>query len=103
MSHEIIAGAAAFKVIQGYEKHREEQGREVKHAKLKETLAGLAAAEALNIAEKHHQNLEHGERNKLAVKAAQQTTHLADEVDQRPPGRAREHDVVYESKTVRNY
>jgi len=103
LSHEIIAGAAAFEVMKGYEKHKEAHGQEVKHATWKETLAGLAAAEAINIAEKHHHKLENDERRQLAVKAVQQTSHLANEMEERPSRVRRERDVEYESERIRDY
>ncbi|KLO09698.1 hypothetical protein SCHPADRAFT_943415 [Schizopora paradoxa] len=106
LSHEIIAGAAAFEVMKGFEKHKEQHGKE-------ETLAGLAAAEAINIAEKHHHKLEDHERKDLAVKAVQQTAHLANEREE--GGRSdrrdrreferpeRERDVEVETETKKVY
>ncbi|RIA89581.1 putative phosphoglycerate mutase family protein, partial [Glomus cerebriforme] len=46
LSHELIAGAAAFEAYKAYEKKREEEGHHDDHALAKEILAGLAAAEA---------------------------------------------------------
>ncbi|KAF3933011.1 hypothetical protein ABW20_dc0105304 [Dactylellina cionopaga] len=45
-SHEAIAGAAAFFGIHEWEKKQRESGQEVSHAKAKEFLGALAAAEA---------------------------------------------------------
>ncbi|RIA86286.1 hypothetical protein C1645_856478 [Glomus cerebriforme] len=44
LSHELIAGAAAFEAYKAYEKKREQEGHH-DHALAKEILAGLAAAE----------------------------------------------------------
>ncbi|CAG8499857.1 hypothetical protein C2G38_560095 [Gigaspora rosea] len=47
LTHEIIAGAAAFEAMKSYEKKKAEaSGQKDKHAFLKEALAGIAAAEA---------------------------------------------------------
>jgi len=44
LSHELLAGAAAFEAAKAYEKHCEENGEPQSHAKAKEILAGLAGA-----------------------------------------------------------
>uniref|UniRef100_A0A1D1YT27 3-hydroxy-3-methylglutaryl-coenzyme A reductase n=1 Tax=Anthurium amnicola TaxID=1678845 RepID=A0A1D1YT27_9ARAE len=45
LSHEVIAGAAAFEAVKAYENKRKEEGHPTKHALAKEIFAGLAAAE----------------------------------------------------------
>ncbi|KAF7794070.1 hypothetical protein EIP86_005200 [Pleurotus ostreatoroseus] len=44
LSHELIAGAAAFEAAKAYEKHRAENGDPSDHATAKELLAGFAGA-----------------------------------------------------------
>src|SRR2546423_1403748 len=46
LSHEIIAGAAAFEAFRAYEKKREKEGHHSNHALAKEMLAAIVAAEA---------------------------------------------------------
>jgi len=46
LSHELLAGAAAFAAFHEFEKHQREQGRPVSHSLAKELLAAFAAAEA---------------------------------------------------------
>ncbi|CAG8784554.1 7960_t:CDS:2 [Gigaspora margarita] len=52
LTHEIIAGAAAFEAMKSYEKKKAEAtGKKDKHAFLKETFAAIAAAEAEKLIE----------------------------------------------------
>ncbi|KAI6025611.1 putative phosphoglycerate mutase family protein [Pisolithus orientalis] len=44
VSHELIAGAAAYEAAKAYENHVAENGRPDNHAKAKEILAGFAGA-----------------------------------------------------------
>ncbi|KAF8877936.1 hypothetical protein CPB84DRAFT_1794542 [Gymnopilus junonius] len=44
LSHELIAGAAAFEAAKAYEKHVADNGQPESHAKAKELLAGFAGA-----------------------------------------------------------
>ncbi|KAJ7227181.1 hypothetical protein GGX14DRAFT_628658 [Mycena pura] len=44
LSHELLAGAAAFAASREYEKHVEKNGKPVSHADAKSLLAGFAAA-----------------------------------------------------------
>ncbi|CAG8631481.1 4478_t:CDS:2 [Ambispora leptoticha] len=46
LSHEAVAGAAAFAAFRAYEKKREKEGKKDNHALAKELIAALAAAEA---------------------------------------------------------
>ncbi|KAK6356829.1 hypothetical protein TWF718_001169 [Orbilia javanica] len=46
LSHELLAGAAAFAAFREFQKHQREQGRPVSHALAKELLAAFAAAQA---------------------------------------------------------
>ncbi|KAH9033894.1 hypothetical protein EDB85DRAFT_1949402 [Lactarius pseudohatsudake] len=42
LSHELIAGAAAYEAAKAYEEHSEREGKPSSHAKAKEIFAGLA-------------------------------------------------------------
>ncbi|KAI0088443.1 hypothetical protein BDY19DRAFT_198827 [Irpex rosettiformis] len=44
VSHELIAGAAAYEAARAYEKHVAANGQPANHAEAKEILAGLAGA-----------------------------------------------------------
>ncbi|KIO25186.1 hypothetical protein M407DRAFT_8565 [Tulasnella calospora MUT 4182] len=44
LSHELIAGAAAYEASKAWEKHQEENGEKPSHAKAKEIFAGVAGA-----------------------------------------------------------
>jgi len=44
LSHELIAGAAAFEAAKAYNDHCEKNGKPASHAKAKEIIAGLAGA-----------------------------------------------------------
>ncbi|KAI0028466.1 hypothetical protein K488DRAFT_58513 [Vararia minispora EC-137] len=44
LSHELIAGAAAYEAAKAWEKHQEENGKPDSHAKAKELMAGFAGA-----------------------------------------------------------
>ncbi|KAF8522588.1 hypothetical protein BU17DRAFT_44637 [Hysterangium stoloniferum] len=44
LSHELIAGAAAYEAAKAYENHREKNGQPDSHAKAKEIIAGFAGA-----------------------------------------------------------
>ncbi|KAL1983230.1 hypothetical protein VTN96DRAFT_328 [Rasamsonia emersonii] len=44
LSHELIAGAAAFEAAKAWEKHQEKEGKPENHALAKEIIAGLAGA-----------------------------------------------------------
>lgn len=44
LSHELIAGAAAYEAAKEWEKHQEENGEPPSHAKAKEIIAGLTGA-----------------------------------------------------------
>ncbi|EGE00424.1 hypothetical protein TMEN_9904 [Trichophyton mentagrophytes] len=44
LSHELIAGAAAYEAAKAYENHVQKNGKPASHAKAKEILAGFAGA-----------------------------------------------------------
>ncbi|EEQ33427.1 hypothetical protein MferCBS31731_002982 [Microsporum ferrugineum] len=44
LSHELIAGAAAYEAAKAYEEHVQRNGKPESHAKAKELLAGFAGA-----------------------------------------------------------
>ncbi|KAK8153960.1 hypothetical protein BKA80DRAFT_192562, partial [Phyllosticta citrichinensis] len=51
LSHELLAGGAAFAGFKAFEDHQRKQGKPVQHAFAKELLAGFAAAEVDKLAE----------------------------------------------------
>lgn len=51
LSHELLAGGAAFAGFKAFEDHQRKEGKPVKHAFAKEVLAGFAAAEVDKLAE----------------------------------------------------
>lgn len=51
LSHEVIAGGAAFAGFKAFEDHQRKEGKSVSHAFAKELLAGFAAAEVDKLAE----------------------------------------------------
>jgi hypothetical protein len=77
MTHEVLAGAAAFEAVRMYEHHREREGIVEHHALGKELLAGFAAAEV----DKHFENgrLGHLDREEARLLARQQAHHLWDQ------------------------
>ncbi|KAI8088790.1 uncharacterized protein BX664DRAFT_331383 [Halteromyces radiatus] len=44
LTHEAIAGAAAYQALKAYNEHCEREGKPVEHAKAKQLLAGFAGA-----------------------------------------------------------
>ncbi|ORZ25053.1 hypothetical protein BCR42DRAFT_399282 [Absidia repens] len=42
LTHEVIAGAAAYQALKAYNEHCEKNGKPVEHAKAKQILAGFA-------------------------------------------------------------
>ncbi|KAG9048284.1 hypothetical protein FS837_000347 [Tulasnella sp. UAMH 9824] len=44
LSHELIAGAAAYEAAKAWEKHQEDNGEKPSHAKAKEIFAGIGGA-----------------------------------------------------------
>jgi hypothetical protein len=74
ITHELLAGAAAFEAMRMYEHHRERQGIPVRHELAKELLAGFVAAEI----EKHFENERYGHlsRHEARRLAREQAEHL---------------------------
>ncbi|KAG1444551.1 hypothetical protein G6F56_010254 [Rhizopus delemar] len=54
LSHRLIAGAAAFQAVKAYRQHQERQGEEMSHGFIKQSVAALAAAEIVKLAEEHN-------------------------------------------------
>uniref|UniRef100_A0A1D1Z239 Cytochrome P450 71D10 n=1 Tax=Anthurium amnicola TaxID=1678845 RepID=A0A1D1Z239_9ARAE len=78
LSHEIIAGAAAFEAMKAFEKRKEEQtGQKDKHATLKQIFAGLAAAEADKLIET--KGLDALDKKQAKEQAAESANKLYDE------------------------
>jgi hypothetical protein len=74
VTHELLAGAAAFEAMRMYEHHREREGVPEHHELAKELLAGFAAAEI----EKHFDERRYGHLNRHEARrmAQQQADYL---------------------------
>ncbi|KAJ3146735.1 hypothetical protein HDU89_005990 [Geranomyces variabilis] len=77
LTHELISAAAGYEAMKAYEKHCEASGQPQSHERMKEILAGLAAAEI----DKHFETkgLDWLDKEKAKRMAAQQAHLLADE------------------------
>jgi len=51
LSHEVVAGGAAFAAFKAFEDHQRKEGKTVNHAFAKELLVGFAGAEIDKLAE----------------------------------------------------
>ncbi|CAO3639740.1 unnamed protein product [Cunninghamella blakesleeana] len=51
LSHQAIAGAAAYQAVKAYNEHKEKNGEETDHAKAKQFLAAAAAAAVTRLVE----------------------------------------------------
>ncbi|KOC15317.1 cipC-like antibiotic response protein [Aspergillus flavus AF70] len=51
LSHDLIAGAAAFTGMKAWEDHQRKEGKEVSHSTAKQVIAGLAAAGVTRLVE----------------------------------------------------
>jgi hypothetical protein len=60
VTHEVLAGAAAFEAMRLYERHREREGIPEHHELAKELLAGFVGAEI----DKHFENERYGHLNR---------------------------------------
>lgn len=74
LTHELLAGAAAFEAVRKYEKHREKEGITEHHELGKEMLAGLATAEVEKLFERHHYS--HLEKERAMKEAREQSHHF---------------------------
>jgi hypothetical protein len=74
VTHELLAGAAAFEAMRMYEHHREREGIPVRHELAKELLAGFVGAEI----EKHFEQDRYGHLNRRQARrlAEEQAEHL---------------------------
>ncbi|OZJ03232.1 hypothetical protein BZG36_03448 [Bifiguratus adelaidae] len=72
LSHELIAGAAAFEAMRAYEKHQEARGEPVKHAFAKEALVAIAMAEAVKLMEERGFGGDREAAKRDAARAAEQ-------------------------------
>ncbi|KAF2140216.1 uncharacterized protein K452DRAFT_288988 [Aplosporella prunicola CBS 121167] len=68
LSHELVAGGAAFAGFKAFEDHQRKQGKPVEHAFAKELLAGFAAAEVDKLAETKGEDFVDRERAKHEAK-----------------------------------
>ncbi|KAI8137771.1 ricin B lectin domain-containing protein [Fennellomyces sp. T-0311] len=53
LSHQLIAGAAAYEAVKYYGRHKESQGEDFNHGFIKKSVAALAAAQIVKFAEEH--------------------------------------------------
>ncbi|KAI9492018.1 ricin B lectin domain-containing protein [Zychaea mexicana] len=53
LSHQLIAGAAAFEAVKAYRRHQEAKGEDFNHGFLKQSVAALAATQIVKYAEEH--------------------------------------------------
>ncbi|KAF7728494.1 hypothetical protein EC973_006047 [Apophysomyces ossiformis] len=51
LSHELLAGAAAYEAVKAWERKQQEEGKEVHHATAKKLIASIAAAELVKLFE----------------------------------------------------
>ncbi|KAI8575691.1 hypothetical protein K450DRAFT_260741 [Umbelopsis ramanniana AG] len=68
LSHEIIAGAAAFEAVRAYARHQQNEGKPIAHPHAKEAIAAIASAELL---EQHNWGGDKEQAKKAAEQAAQ--------------------------------
>ncbi|KPM43248.1 hypothetical protein AK830_g3321 [Neonectria ditissima] len=93
LSHEVIAGGAAFEAMKKFEDSQRNSGEPVNHGFAKEILAGFAAAEVDKLAET--KGLDFIDREKTKHHAKKQAEHLYDEqysqYDRYDPNESRRH------------
>ncbi|CAF2166934.1 unnamed protein product [Rotaria magnacalcarata] len=76
-TEETVAGAAGLAAMKMYEDHVRNNGEQVSHAKMKEMLAGFAAAEVDKLFQKN--GLDFLDREKAKRRAVHQAHHLAEQ------------------------
>ncbi|CAM1510615.1 Fc.00g009500.m01.CDS01 [Cosmosporella sp. VM-42] len=96
LSHEVIAGGAAFEAMKKWEDSQRNSGEVVNHGFAKELLAGFAAAEVDKLAETRGMDFVDKERAKHSAK--KQAEHLYDqqysEYDHYDPNQSRRHPTM---------
>ncbi|KAF2090682.1 putative CipC-like antibiotic response protein [Saccharata proteae CBS 121410] len=99
LSHELVAGGAAFAGFKAFEDHQRKEGKPVSHAFAKELLAGFAAAEVDKLAETKGEDFVDKERAKHDAK--KNAEHMYDEhyiegqgADQYDPEQYQPHDRI---------
>ncbi|KAG0170517.1 hypothetical protein DFQ28_001979 [Apophysomyces sp. BC1034] len=76
LSHQVIAGAAAYQAVKAYMRHQEREGKEVRFEFAKKAIAALAAAEVVKLAEEHDWSGDKKEQaSREAERAAEQYLH----------------------------
>ncbi|KAF7723278.1 hypothetical protein EC973_002124 [Apophysomyces ossiformis] len=68
LSHQVIAGAAAYQAVKSYIRHQEREGKEVRFEFAKKAIAALAAAEVVKLAEEHDWS---GDKKEQATREAE--------------------------------
>ncbi|KAI5463548.1 hypothetical protein BGZ63DRAFT_422891 [Mariannaea sp. PMI_226] len=77
LSHEVLAGGAAFEAMKKWEDNQRDKGEVVNHSFAKEVIAGLAGAEVDKLIET--KGLDYIDREKAKHHAKKQAEHLYDE------------------------
>ncbi|KAI5467102.1 hypothetical protein BGZ63DRAFT_17194 [Mariannaea sp. PMI_226] len=77
LTHEVVAGGAAFEAMKKWEDSQRAEGETVSHGKAKELLAAFAGAEVDKLFET--KGLDYLDQEKAKHKAKQQAEHLYDE------------------------
>jgi len=97
LSHELLAGAAAFAGLHEFEEHQRKQGKEVKHEFAKELLAGFAGAEADKLFETKGRDAYDNWSNKEEAKrdATEQAVRYSDNLYQQHYGNQENYDPNY--------
>ncbi|KAH6896047.1 hypothetical protein B0T10DRAFT_479357 [Thelonectria olida] len=98
LSHEVLAGGAAFEAMKLWEDRQRDSGEPVKHSFAKEIIAGLAGAEVDKLVET--KGLDYVDREKAKRHARQQAEHLYDQQysqydEYRPEEHHRHHRMDY--------
>ncbi|KAI8372897.1 ricin B lectin domain-containing protein [Radiomyces spectabilis] len=75
LSHQLIAGAAAYEAVKAYRRRQEAQGKPVSYGFAKQAVAAFAAAEVVKFAETH--NWSHSQKEAAQRSAEQAADHYA--------------------------
>ncbi|GAB5585724.1 hypothetical protein Unana1_00624 [Umbelopsis nana] len=71
LSHELIAGAAAFEAVRTYAHHQQNEGKPIAHPHAKQAIAAIASAEAVKLLEQHNWGGDKEQTKRAAEQAAQ--------------------------------
>lgn len=71
LSHELIAGAAAFEAVRAYTRRQQDKGQPIAHPFAKEAIAAIASAEVVKLMEEHNWGDDKEQTKRAAEQAAQ--------------------------------